>query len=113
MRKNILLGMAVGAVLVFGSAGGAFAGEVNGNGDKTPGGDGAHSACVYSGLEDGAEPGTTAGPGNVQNWGHQKKSTGFITAESVRGAAEVLVTVHSPDGDFTFTWGCNPHVGGE
>ena len=113
MRKNILLGMAVGAVFVLGSGGGAFAGEVNGHGDLTPGGDGAHSACVYSGLEDGSEPGTTAGPGNVQNWGHQKKSTGFITAESVRGAAEVLVTVHSPDGDFTFTWGCNPHVGGE
>ena len=113
MRKNILLGMAVGAVFVLGSGGGAFAGEVNGHGDLTPGGDKARSACVYSGLQDGAEPGTTAGPGNVQNWGHQKKATGFITTESVRGAAEVLVTIHNDDGTtFTFTWGCNPQYAG-
>jgi hypothetical protein len=112
--KKTLVGAAVCAVLILGSGGAAFAGEVNGNGDPTRGGDNARSACVYSGLEDGAEdPTAPSGPGVVQNWGHAKNATGPITAESVRGAAEVLVTVQSPEGSFTFTWGCNPHVGGE
>lgn len=111
--KKTLVGAAVCAVLVLGSGGAAFAGEVTGNGKPTPGGDKAKSACVYSGLEDGSEPGTTGGPGNTQNWGHAKNATGEITAESVRGAAEVLVTVQTPGGPVTFTWGCNPHVGAE
>ena len=113
--KKTLVGAAVCAVLILGSGGAAFAGEVNGNGDPTRGGDNARSACVYSGLEDGSEdPTAPSGPGVTQNWGHAKKATGPITAESVRGAAEVLVTVQTgPDSSFTFTWGCNPHVGGE
>jgi hypothetical protein len=65
---------------------------------------------VYSGLEDGSEPGTTAGPGNVQNWGHAKGEPGVV---SVRGAAEVEVEFEIAPGVFvSFTTGCNPHVGG-
>ena len=110
MRKNILLGMAVGAILVLGSAGGAFAGEVNGKGEPNRGGDKAHSACVYSGLEDGSEdPEGPSGPGTVQNWGHTKNAP-FITW--VRGAAEVKATFDTPLGSITVTTGCNPHVGG-
>ena len=86
MRKNILLGMAVGAVLVFGSAGGAFAGENGGNGQPTGGPSHANSPCTYSGLEDGAEARRHAGPGNVQNWGHTKDS-------AVRGQLDRRVSV--------------------
>ena len=105
--KKTLVGAAICAALIFGSSGAAFAGEVNGNGDATPAGQKAHSACVYSGLEDGTEyEGQPAGPGYVQNWGHTKDGPGVV---SLRGAAEVELTF---DG-FTFTAGCNPHVGGE
>jgi hypothetical protein len=107
--KKTLAGAAIVAALILGSGGAAFAGEVNGKGDKTPGGDGARSACVYSGLEDGQEdPTAPSGPGVTQNWGHAKNQPGVV---SVRGAAEVQLTFEGPGS--TFTWGCNPHVGGE
>ena len=105
--KKTLVGAAICAVLILGSGGAAFAGEVNGKGDPTRGGDKARSACVYSGLEDGSEdPSAPSGPGSVQNWGHTKDAP-FVT--SVRGAAEVVVEF----GGGPFTTGCNPHVGGE
>src|SRR5690348_13311793 len=103
--KKTLAGVALCAALILGTGGAAFAGEVNGKGEPNRGGDKARSACVYSGLEDGSEPGTVAGPGNVQNWGHSKDAP-FVT--SVRGAAEVIVDF----GEGPFTTGCNPHVGG-
>jgi len=99
MRKNILMGAALGTLLVLGSAGGAFAGENNGNGDPTQGPLHANSFCSFSGLQDGAEGGT-AGPGNVQNWGHTKDIPGVVT---VRGASDVFVP---GVGD----WGCNAHL---
>jgi hypothetical protein len=102
--KKTLAGVAICAALILGTGGAAFAGEVNGNGDPTRGPDHARSACVYSGLEDGSEGGT-AGPGNVQNWGHTKNAPGVT---SVRGAAEVIVDF----GGGPFVTGCNPHVGG-
>ena len=98
MRKNILLGVAVGAVLVFGSAGGAFAGEIGGHGQDTGGPSHANSPCTFSGLEDGAEGGD-AGPGNVQNWGHTKDIEGVV---STHGASSAM----TPEG----VWGCNGHT---
>jgi hypothetical protein len=99
MRKNILLGAALGALLILGSAGGAFAGEKGGNGEYTQGPLHAKSACSYSGLEDGAEGGTP-GPGNVQNWGHTKDVPGVSTT---RGASDVYVPGIGE-------WGCNAHL---
>ncbi|HYI51930.1 MAG TPA: hypothetical protein VEX42_10170 [Microbacterium sp.] len=108
--KKTLAGAAICAALILGSSGAAFAGEVGGSGKGTQGPAHANSACVYSGLEDGSEPGTTAGPGNVQNWGHAKNSPDVV---SLRGAAEAEVTFEVAPGVFvTVTTGCNPHVGG-
>ena len=101
MRKNILLGVAVGAVMILGSAGGAFAGEIGGSGKCTQGPAHANSECVYSGLEDGSEGGT-AGPGNVQNWGHAKDSP--VVVEAPRGASDVLLVFGQA--------GCNAHLHG-
>lgn len=86
MRRRMLLGVAVGAVLVFGSAGGAFAGEIGGNGQETPAGDKAKSLCAFSGLEDFdlLEP---VQPGVVQNWGHVPKELRDMFSD--RGAAVV------------------------
>jgi hypothetical protein len=76
MRK--VIAAAALALIVSGAGGTAFAGEINGSrdhgnpdkGNETPvAGFQAGSICAFSGLEDGSEPGTTYGPGNVQNWG--------------------------------------------
>ena len=100
MRKKILLGMAVGAVLVLGSASGAFAGEVNGKGDPNAGPKHANSICVYSGLEDGSEGGAP-GPGNPpQNWGHSKDAFYVVGGN---GAAKVEFL----GGEWG---GCNAHL---
>lgn len=96
MRKNILLGAAVGAVLVFGSAGGAFAGEIGGHGQDTHGPANSNSPCAFSGLQD--EP---FNPGTVQNWGHTKDVEGVV---STHGASSAL----TPEG----VWGCNAHTYG-
>ena len=87
MRKSILLGAAVGAVLVFGSAGGAFAGEFNGNGDPTQGPAHSNSWCAYSGLQDWPQV-----HGEVQNWGHIPKAARDVISD--RGAA----VVDNPEG---------------
>lgn len=82
MRRNIMLGITVGAVLVLGSAGGAFAGEVGGNGKPVPGADNAKSLCAYSGLEDDPiQPGTT------QNWGQIPQADRKFLSQ--RGAADI------------------------
>jgi len=99
MRKNILLGMAVGAVLVFGSASGAFAGEVGGHGQDTQGPTHSRSLCAFSGLEDGSEGGPS-GPGTTQNWGQIPQE--LRKAFSTRGAA----VVSTPFGEE----GCNAHL---
>jgi hypothetical protein len=49
--KKIALGCLVAAGLVFGSAGAAMAGEVNGNGDPIPGAGNAASECAFSGQD--------------------------------------------------------------
>jgi hypothetical protein len=74
MKKLIVAGAL--AVLTIGAGGTAFAGEGTGSGMGGPNGDGktgaysnSNSECASSGLEDGNEPGTVAGPGNTQNWG--------------------------------------------
>ena len=94
-----MLGIAVGAVIALGSAGGAFAGEINGNGDPTPARDNARSLCVFSGLEDFdlEEP---VSPGTVQNWGTVPKE--LRDQVSVHGAAQVDL--------FGFEEGCNAHL---
>lgn len=99
MRRPMLLGIAVGAVIVLGSAGGAFAGEVGGNGQETSGPANSRSLCAFSGLEDfdGLQP---PDPGVVQNWGHIPKE--LRKAWSDRGAA----VVNTPFGEE----GCNAHM---
>ena len=79
MRKLIVAGAL--AVLTIGASGTAFAGEGTGSGKGGPNGDGktgaytnSNSECAFSGLEDGSEPGTVAGPGNTQNWGQIPKA---------------------------------------
>ena len=58
-------------------------GGPNGDG-KTGAYTGSNSECAFSGLEDGSEPGTVAGPGNVQNWGHiPKEDREFLTSLGV------------------------------
>lgn len=86
MRRSIFLGVAVGTVIVLGSAGGAFAGEIGGSGKDTPAGDKARSACAFSGLEDydNTQPPT---PGVVQNWGHIPQEARKMF--STRGASQV------------------------
>ncbi len=62
----------------------ASAGEVTGNGKVTGSVANSNSECSFSGLEDGSEPGTIAGPGNVQNWGHIPKADRvFLTSIGV------------------------------
>jgi hypothetical protein len=100
--KKTLVGAAVCAVLILGSGGAAFAGEIGGNGQGTQGPGHANSECVFSGLEDGSEPGTTGGPGNVQNWGHAKDS--FVVIDAPRGASDVTTIFGQV--------GCNAHLHG-
>ncbi len=99
MRRPMLLGIAVGAVIVLGSAGGAFAGEVGGSGKDTPAGDKARSLCAFSGLEDfdNLQP---PDPGVVQNWGHIPQEARKMFSD--RGAA----VVNTPFGEE----GCNAHM---
>lgn len=107
MGRRLMLGITVGAVLVLGSASGAFAGEVGGNGQTTGAYYNSNSECAFSGLEDGSEdPGAPSGPGSTQNWGHTKDQPlpPGITLTS-KGAA--VVTVTTPQG--TFSFGCNAH----
>ena len=94
MRK-LITGAAL-AVIVAGVSGTAFAGEVNGNGKPTPIRDRAHSACAFSGLEDGtALIGFTdqgapifitvaTGHGLVQT-PHQENSAGIIHEPGIPG----------------------------
>lgn len=99
MRRPMLLGIAVGTVIVLGSAGGAFAGERGGSGKETPAGDKARSLCAFSGLED-MDFEAPVDPGVVQNWGHIPKEIRDMF--SVRGAAEVA----TPFGEE----GCNANL---
>ncbi|MFE7845974.1 hypothetical protein ACFUTX_12385 [Microbacterium sp. NPDC057407] len=99
MRRSMLLGIAVGAVIALGSGGGAFAGERAGDGHETPAGEKARSACAFSGLED-FDFGAPVQPGTVQNWGHIPKEARDMF--SVRGAA----VVSTPFGEE----GCNANL---
>jgi len=99
MRRNILLGAALGTLLVVGSAGGAFAGEIGGNGAVTPAGENARSYCAFSGLQD-FDLQAPVQPGAVQNWGQVPKEV--RDAWSVNGAA-IVNNPFGPDG-------CNAHV---
>jgi hypothetical protein len=106
MGKRLMLGITVGAVLVLGSASGAFAGEVGGSGKPAQGAANAKSECAFSGLEDGSEnPDAPSGPGSTQNWGHSREFAAEIGATG-HGASELTVT--TPEG--TFSFGCNAHV---
>ena len=102
--KKTLVGAAICAVLILGSGGAAFAGEVGGSGKGTQGPANANSECVFSGLEDGSAktPASRQGPGNVQNWGHAKDSP--IVLDAPRGASDVRrCSARS---------GCNAHLHG-
>jgi hypothetical protein len=111
-----LVGGALCAVAVVGLGGSAFAGEITGSGKGGPEGDGvpggigkAHSACVFSGLDD-----AQGGHGDVQNFGHIDDPA-FVSVESIRGAAFVTATLDLglPGGPITVEIGCNPHAEGE
>jgi hypothetical protein len=76
--SKTVAGVAICAASVMGvSAGSAFAGEVNGNGDPTPIREGGTSACAFSGLEDGfTQTGTTdSGPGITQTPHYENEVT--------------------------------------
>ena len=95
MRKWIAATVIVAAAV--GVGGTAFAGEQNGSGKGGVDGTGrtgayynSNSECSFSGLEDGSEPGTIAGPGNTQNWGQIPKEVrdsfgGFNPGEGCNG----------------------------
>ena len=107
-----LVGGALCATAIVGVGSSAFAGEITGSGKGGPGGDGvpggigkAHSACVFSGLEDG-----TGEPGTVQNWGHVEDDPFFVEIIDSRGAAFVDVILLISNGQVV-TIGCNPHAG--
>ena len=103
MRKKLMLGIAVGTMLALGGAGGAFAGEIGGNGQGTQGPAHARSECSFSGLEDGSEdPDAPSGPGTTQNWGHSKQ---FAAEIGATGHGAAVVTIDTPDGPISF--GCN------
>jgi hypothetical protein len=70
MSKKSLLAAALSAVVVAAvSAGSAFAGEVNGNGDPTGAPAHSNSICSFSGQNDGEPP-----PGRVQSYGQDVKA---------------------------------------
>jgi hypothetical protein len=91
MRK-VIVGAAVAAIALLGSAGAGVAGEVTGQGRGTPilAEDGpsdrvghfavAPSACAFSGLED------TAGPGVTQTPAGSRGAPGFACRGSGGGA---------------------------
>ena len=105
MRRNFMLGVAVGAVIVLGSAGGAFAGEFNGNGDPTGGPSHANSPCAYSGLEDHETDGSGVEPGTTQNWGQFDQADRKAFSERGGGASDVLIPGLGE-------WGCNANLHG-
>jgi hypothetical protein len=113
--KKALIGAFVCASAVIGLGGPAFAGEITGSGKGGPNGDGipggigkAHSACVFSGLEDEA-----ASPGTVQNWGHVEDDPIFGEIIENTGAAFVVVIVDFGGGPFELHTGCNAHAEAE
>ncbi|MFB7893244.1 hypothetical protein ACFC1I_13655 [Microbacterium sp. NPDC056044] len=109
MRRKIMLGIAVGAVLVFGSAGGAFAGEYNANGQATGARSNANSPCAFSGLEDHESDGSGVERGETQNWGQFDQAVRKAVSQRGGGAADVVLT--TPEGELA--WGCNAHLHGQ
>ena len=97
MRLRTVLGTTAATLLLFGAGvGSAQAGEKTGTGEDTQGPAHANSICVFSGLEDGEEPGTLPGPGEPpQNWGQIPKEV-----------RDVLATEGAQPGD-----SCNGHTG--
>ena len=97
MRLRTVLGTTAATVLLLGAGvGSAQAGEKTGTGGDTQGPAHANSICVFSGLEDGEEPGTTPGPGEPpQNWGQIPKEV-----------RDFLATQGAHPGD-----SCNGHTG--
>ena len=66
--RRVLLGAALGAAMVVGTTGTAFAGEVTGTGELTPiNGFRAGSICSFSGLND--DPNEPGDEGRVQSFG--------------------------------------------
>ncbi|MDR7185426.1 hypothetical protein J2X85_002460 [Microbacterium trichothecenolyticum] len=106
MRRKIMLGIAVGAVLVFGSAGGAFAGEYNANGEATGARSNANSPCAFSGLEDHETDGSGVTPGTTQNWGQFDQAARKAFSLHGGGASEVNIPGLGE-------WGCNGHTQGQ
>lgn len=95
-----MLGVAVGAVIALGSAGGAFAGEIGGHGQEPQGPNNSASLCAFSGLEDFDDL-APVDPGVVQNWGHIPQEA--RKAFSDRGAAQVVIPGLGEEG-------CNAHL---
>ncbi len=106
MRRKIMLGIAVGAILALGSAGGAFAGEYNANGEATGARSNANSPCSFSGLEDQESDGSGVLRGVVQNWGHFDLAPHKDISLHGGGASEVYLEGFGE-------WGCNGHTHGQ
>jgi hypothetical protein len=79
MRRKSLLASALCALAFSGlTAGGAFAGEVTGNGKPTAGPAHANSICVFSGQNDNPAGSPEDGPGGrTQSFGQDVRN-GFI-----------------------------------
>ncbi|MGD9749611.1 MAG: hypothetical protein AB7W59_01310 [Acidimicrobiia bacterium] len=92
----MLVGAIIGSAVVLGAGTTALAGEVNGNGEQTPIRDRAHSACAFSGLEDGVTlvgfdaagnpifATVPTGPGLVQN-PHMENAAGTVFPPGLPG----------------------------
>ncbi|MEV4687733.1 hypothetical protein [Microbacterium sp. LWH3-1.2] len=106
MRRKIMLGFAVGAVIVLGSAGGAFAGEFNANGDPTGARSNANSPCSFSGLEDHESDGSEVERGVTQNWGQFDQADRKALSLNGGGASDVVIPELGE-------WGCNAHLHGQ
>jgi hypothetical protein len=78
----MIVGAALGLMVVGAPVASVFAGEITGNGKPTQGPAQANSICAFSGLEDGdgaGFPGPDGAP--PQNWGHSKEAFGATPAE--------------------------------
>lgn len=93
MGKRVALAAVCVAALV--GSGSALAGERAGNGEETPAGDKARSACAFSGLEDNDFEAPVQ-PGVTQNWGQ------IIRVAGPLGGANSVLTPFGEEG-------CNAH----
>ena len=104
--KRMIVGAALGLMVVGAPVASVFAGEIGGNGQPTPikTRHVAASICAFNGLDDGSEGGPV-GPGNVQSFG----SIVAGMAKEAGGASSFSHVIHG-EGPGT---NCRGNLGGE